>query len=78
MSTLQDMIYKLELQEFETWALEMERAFQTGQGQFNNKKCWSAWQARAAMTSECRGVTRDGCNYKAACGSICNKCGKQH
>lgn len=26
----------------------------------------------------CRGIPRPGCNYLAACDSVCNKCGKVH
>lgn len=37
---------------------------------------WMAWKARAAHTKPCRGIAHHGCNYLAACGSICNKCGQ--
>ena len=36
---------------------------------------WEAWQARAALTSKCRGIAHPGCNYLAPCGAVCDKCG---
>ena len=36
---------------------------------------WAAWQARAALASQCRGVAHPGCNYLAPCGAVCDKCG---
>jgi hypothetical protein len=26
----------------------------------------------------CRGIPRRGCDYLAACGTVCNKCGRDH
>ena len=37
---------------------------------------WTGWKARAALAPKCRGVKHSGCEYLAACGSVCNKCGQ--
>lgn len=28
--------------------------------------------------NDCRGIPRPGCDYLAACGTVCNKCGQVH
>lgn len=38
---------------------------------------WEAWKARAAHQRPCRGVAHPCCDYLAACGSVCDKCGQQ-
>lgn len=75
------LIARMEREAFERWA--------TGEGLDLNRHrhsylststawAWDAWRGRGAMRVPCRGVTRDGCNYLAPCGSICNKCGHEH
>jgi hypothetical protein len=44
--------------------------------EYNVQLAWCAWEARAAQQRPCRGVAQPGCNYLAACGSVCNKCGQ--
>ena len=37
---------------------------------------WESWKARAAHQRPCRGKRHAGCDYLAACGSVCDKCGQ--
>ena len=77
MNTLQDMIDTLERKEFEQWYAT--NAFNFERDPIGSRDCglqWAAWKARAALMPRCRGVTHPGCNYLAACGSVCNKCGQ--
>lgn len=43
---------------------------------------WAAQQPAPspaqAVGHECQGIPRTGCNYLAACGRVCNKCGEVH
>ena len=69
---LQEMIDAAEKQAFNAW-------FQGEQGKeyygmYSFAK--AAWQARAALAPKCRGVMHPGCNYSAACGTVCTKCGQ--
>lgn len=72
MSAMQDMIDELERTEFQKFLDANGELTRLGVASF----AWCAWQARAAMMPKCRGVTHPGCNYLAACGSVCNKCGQ--
>ena len=77
MSTLQEMIDTLERKEFEQWYAT--NAFNFERDPIGSRDCglqWAAWKARAALAPRCRGVKHSGCNYLAACGSVCNKCGQ--
>ena len=82
-NTLQDMIDALEREGFEAWAVA-DTPFGTqrnDEGFYVSswlENAWAAWKARGRLQSKCRGVTRDGCNYLAACGGLCNKCGRRH
>ena len=78
MSTLQDMIEAAERQAFETWQqTSPDRLWNNGSAGLG-ATAWAAWQARGALQGKCRGVARDGCNYLAPCGGLCNKCGQRH
>lgn len=82
--TLADLIARMEREAFDRWLrdnghcenqiddmlMPLQRSL--------NELMWSAWKGRGALRVPCRGVTRDGCNYLAPCGSICNKCGHEH
>lgn len=74
MNVLQDMIDTLERKEFQKWLTANGELTRLGIATF----AFEAWRARGAMQNKCRGVMRQGCNYTAACGSICNKCGEKH
>ena len=80
MNTLQEMIDALEREAFEKWgrSVGMESKSEGGFDYPLGRALWQAWQARGAMQNPCRGVVRDGCNYLAACGALCNKCGERH
>ncbi len=79
--SLREMIARLERQQFEEWAIRERYAERdhTGLwffGQHSGSTLWVAWQARGLMQVQCRGVAHHGCNYLAACGGVCNKCGQ--
>ena len=81
MSTLQGMIDQLERQLFESEMLKhmMPGSLaRCGDGYVFQNFAWLAWKARGALQGKCRGVTRDGCQYLAPCGGLCDKCGQQH
>lgn len=71
------MLEKMERAAFEKWYAE--NAFNFERDPIGSRDCglqWAAWKARAAHNKPCRGIAHHGCNYLAACGSICNKCGQ--
>lgn len=69
--SLREMIARLERQQFDEWA----KANGFGKS-LATTWAWQAWQARGALQAKCRGVAHHGCNYLAACGGVCNKCGQ--
>lgn len=72
MDALKDMIEAGERKEFERWYSTNAFNFEHNHIEWQ----WAAWKARAEMAPKCRGVNHSGCNYLAACGSVCNKCGQ--
>lgn len=78
MGSINKLIEDLERKAFDQWYAE--NAFDFAKNPIGSRECglqWSAWKARAAMNSKCRGVAHPRCNYMDACGSVCNKCGQQ-
>jgi hypothetical protein len=71
--SLREMIDRLERQQFEEWVKDYLGPLTTN---FEKSAMWAAWQGRGALQSKCRGVAHPGCNYLAACGGVCNKCGQ--
>ena len=60
-------------------AAELQRAFNDGAFCVEKVVCSGDLIGAAAPTAQqCSGIPRKGCNYLSACGSICNKCGKEH
>lgn len=94
MEGLAGMVERLERTEYEQWVIRRQRMRGYGseltdaefvmrdqRGEYTAsgfEMGWQAWKARSAWNRPCRGVTREGCNYLAACGSVCNKCGEVH
>ncbi len=72
LSALTDVLADMERHAFEDWFRGEQGAPYESMYSF----AWAAWQARAKHQSPCRGVKHAGCNYLAACGSICGKCGQ--
>lgn len=84
MGTINKLVEDLERKAFEQWVKNPHMlSRRTDPGHVDEYEhpwtcgAWSAWKARAAMNSKCRGVAHPRCNYLAVCGSVCNKCGQQ-
>jgi hypothetical protein len=79
-SGLGAMIAALERQEFEKWAIEDGFAYRDEHGLWFYRNggdgLFEAWQGRAKLVKQCRGIAHAGCHYLAPCGSVCNKCGR--
>lgn len=69
------MLDQMEREAFEKW-WQQEGTF--CDNPFTSKKdtALECWRARGKLNKPCRGVAHPRCNYLAACGSICNKCGQ--
>lgn len=73
--TLAGLLDRMEREAFEAWFKDYLGPLTTN---VEKSAMWASWQARGALRTPCRGVSRSGCHYLAPCGSICNKCGHEH
>jgi hypothetical protein len=77
---LQQMIADADRAAFETWAVGTGKAYRDKNGLWFYRNggdgLFDAWQGRGALMPTCRGVAHRGCEYLAACGHVCNKCGR--
>lgn len=79
------ILEQMEREAFEKWALDEKRSDKLpierhdSNGAYKDPRtyiAWYAWEARGKHIKPCRGIAHHGCDYLAACGSICNKCGQ--
>jgi hypothetical protein len=79
-SQLAQMLADLERAEFDKWLAQPVAAGEDPAPWIDGlavDAAWQAWKARGALQRPCRGIPHRGCDYLAACGSVCNKCGQQ-